>query len=125
MTSYRRDGKSSRAHTKKNRRNRSGENHDQVNSHSGNPGNPYTSGHHGGVPPSPASSAPASAPGIRLGAAHNPIGNPSARQPGTFRTGTWQLDGGTAHPTRPLTALSGAPSFVLTLLPLESNQVTN
>ena len=87
MTSYRRDGTSSRAHTKKNRRNRSGENHDQVNSHSGNPGNPYTSGHHGGVPPSPTSSSPAAAPGMRLGAGHNPSGNPNARQPGTFRTG--------------------------------------
>ena len=43
MTSYRRDGTSSRAHTKKTRRNRSGQtrgfhqDQDQVNSHSGNP----------------------------------------------------------------------------------------
>ena len=81
MTSYRRDGKSSRAHNhKKNRRHRSGQSrgylqdYGQVNSHSGNPGNPYASGHHGGVPPSPASSAPAAAPGMRLGAAHNPSG---------------------------------------------------
>ena len=43
MTSHRRDGTSSRAHTKKNRRNRSGQtrgfhqDQDQVNSHSGNP----------------------------------------------------------------------------------------
>ena len=55
----------------------------QVNNHNGNPGNPYTSGHHG-VPPSPASSAPAAAHGIRLVAAHNPSGNPNARQPGTL-----------------------------------------
>ena len=94
MTSYHRDGKSSRAHTKKIRRNRSGQtrgyhrDQDQISSHSGNPGNPYTSGHHGGVPPSPASVAPAATPGMRLGAGHNPIGNPNARQPGTFRTGS-------------------------------------
>ena len=93
MTSYRRDGKSSRGHTKTNRRNRSGQtrgyhqDQDEVNSLSGNPGNPYTSGHHGGVPPSPASSAPAAAPGMRLGVGHNPSGNPNARQPGTFRNG--------------------------------------
>ena len=94
MTSYRRDGKSSRAHNhKENRRNRSGQSRGyhqdqgQVNNHSGNPGNPYTSGHHGGVSPSPASSAPAAAPGMRLGAAHNPSGSPNAGQPGTFGTG--------------------------------------
>ena len=93
MTSYPGDGKSSRAHTKKNRRNRSGQtrgfhqDQDQVNSYSGNPGNQYTSDYHGDVPPSPASSAPAVAPGLRLGAGHNPSGNPNARQPGTFRTG--------------------------------------
>ena len=87
MTSYRR-GKS-RTHPNKNRRNRSvhtrGYHQDQgqVNNSSGDPGNTYASGHHGGVPPSPASSAP----GMRLGAAHNPGGNPNARQPGTFRTG--------------------------------------
>ena len=87
MTSYRR-GKS-RTHPNKNRRNRSvhsrGYHQDQgqVNSSSGDPGNTYASGHHGGVPPSPASSAP----GMRLGAAHNPGGHPNARQPGTFRTG--------------------------------------
>ena len=93
MNRYRRDGKSSRAQNqKKNRSNRSGQSRryqrdqGQVNSHSGNPGNSYTSGHHGGVPPSLASSAPAAAPGMRLGAAHNPSGNPNARQPGTFRT---------------------------------------
>ena len=93
MTSYRRDGTSSRAHTKKNRRNRSGQTRgfhqgqDQVNSHSGAPGNHYTSDYHGGVPPSPASSTPVVAAGMRLGADCNPIGNPNARQPGTFRTG--------------------------------------
>ena len=93
MTSYRRDRTSSRAHTKKNRRNRSiqtrgsHQGQDQVNSHSGAPGNHYTSDYHGGLPPSPASSAPAVAPGMRLGADHNPSGNPNARQPGVFRTG--------------------------------------
>ena len=91
MTSYRR-GKS-RTHPNKNRRNRSvhtrGYHQDQgqVNSHSGNPGNQYTSDYHGDVPPSPASSTPAVAPGMRLGPGHNPSGNPNARQPGTFRTG--------------------------------------
>ena len=90
MTSYRRDGASSRAHTKKNRRNRSGQtrrfhqDQDQVKRHSGNQ---HTSDYHGGVPPSPASSAPAVTPGMRLGANHNPSGQPNARQPGTFRTG--------------------------------------
>ena len=92
MTSYRRGGKS-RPHSKKNRRNHSvqtrgyHQDHGQVNSHSSHPGNTYASGQHGGVPPSPASSAPAAAPGMRLGAAHNAGGNPNARQPGTFRTG--------------------------------------
>ena len=90
MASYRRDT-SSRARTKKNRRIRSGQtrgfhqDQDQVNSHSGDSGNHYTSDYHDGVPPSPASSAPAVAPGVRLGAGHNPSGNPNARQPGTFR----------------------------------------
>ena len=93
MTSYRRDGRSSRAHTKKNRRNRScqmrgyHQDQDQVNSHCGAPGNHYTSDYHDGVPPSPASSAPAVTPGMHLGADHNPSGNANARQPGTFRTG--------------------------------------
>ena len=93
MTSYRRDGKPFRADAMENRRNRSGQtlgyhqDQGQVNSHSGNPGNPYTSGQHGGVPPSPASSAPAAAPGMGLAAAPNPSGNPNAHQPGTFRTG--------------------------------------
>ena len=88
MTSYRRIGKS-RAHSNENRRNLSvqtrGYHQDQgqVNSHSGHPGNTYASGHHGGVPPSPASAAPAAVPGMRLGAAHNPGGTSNARQPGT------------------------------------------
>ena len=52
MTNYRRDGKSSRAHTKTIRRNRSGQtrgyhqDQDQVNSHSVNSGNLYTSDYH-------------------------------------------------------------------------------
>ena len=94
MTSYRRDGKFSRSHNhNKKRRHRSGQSRGyhqdqgQVNSHSCNPGNPYTSGHRGGVPSSPASSAPVAAPGMRLGATYNPSGNPNAHQPGTFRTG--------------------------------------
>ena len=88
MTIYRR-GKS-RSHPNKNRHNRSvhtrgyHEDQGQVNSHSDNQ---YTSDYHGGVPPSPAYSAPAVAPGLRLGADHNPSGHPNARQPGTFRTG--------------------------------------
>ena len=40
---------------------------------------------------------------MRFGSAHNPGGNTHARQPGTFRTGNRQLDGGTA----PSTTLSG------------------
>ena len=74
ITSYRRD--KSRSHPNKNRRNRSvhtrGYHQDQgqVNNSSGDPGNTYASGHHGGVPPSPTSSAPAVAPGMRLGAGH-------------------------------------------------------
>ena len=76
--SYHRESTSSRAHTNKNRRNRSGQtrgfhqDQDEVNSHSGNPGNQYASDYHGGVPPSPAASAPAVPPGMRLGAGHNP-----------------------------------------------------
>ena len=87
MTSYRR-GKS-RSHPNKNCRNRSvhtrGYHQDQgqVNNSSGDLGNTYASGHHGGVPPSPASSAP----NMRLGAAHDSGGNPNVRQPGTFRAG--------------------------------------
>ena len=118
MTSYRRDGKSSRAHTHKtNRRHHSGQSRGyhqeqgQVNSHKGNPGNPFTPGHHAGVPPSPASSAPALAPGMRLGAAYNPSGNSNTRQPGTSHRQI-QLDSGTAHPARPPTALSRVPPFV-------------
>ena len=34
---------------------------------------------------SPVSFAPAAAPGMRLGAAHNPSRNPNARQPGTMQ----------------------------------------
>ena len=44
------------------------------------------SGHHGGVPPSPASCVVAPASGIHYGASHNPNGNPNSRQPGSFRT---------------------------------------
>ena len=68
----------------------------------------YTSERDGGIPRSPASSAPAPAPRMRVGAAHNPGGNTLARQPGTFRNGNGQLDGGTA----PSTTLSGGTSMV-------------
>ena len=85
MTSYRL-GKS-RSHPNKNRRNRSHarehQDQGQVHNSSGDPGNTYASGHHGGGPPLPASSAP----GMRLGAARNAGGNSNARQPGTLRTG--------------------------------------
>ena len=100
MTSYRRAGKSSRLHThNKNRRNHSNQSRghhqdlDQVNSHcgnhshGGNHNNPYTPGEHGGVPPSPASSAPATTPGKCVGAIYDLGGNLNAHQPGTFRTG--------------------------------------
>ena len=83
MTSYRRDGKSSRTHNhKKTSRHRPGQSRryhqeqGQVNSHNSNSGNPYTSGHHGGVAPSPTSPAPVYAPGMRLGDAHNPDRKP-------------------------------------------------
>ena len=66
------------------------------------------SDYYGGIPRSPASSAPAPAPRMRFGAAHNPGGNTHARQPGTFRNGNRQLDGGTA----PSTTLSGGTYFV-------------
>ena len=59
-----------------------------------------------------ASPVPAPAPGMRLGATHNPGGNTNARQPGTFRTSNGQLDGGMAHPACPPTALSGTPLLV-------------
>ena len=93
MTSYRRGGTSSRAHTKETRRNRSGqtrglhEDQDRETCHSGNPGNQYMSDYHGGVPPSPASLAPVAGPEMRLGAGHNTSGNPNARQPGSYRMG--------------------------------------
>ena len=109
MVCYRRDGKSSRPNNhKKNRRHHSGQSRghhqDQGQVHCHND-NTYTSDHHGGIPPSPASSAPAPAPRMRFGAAHNPGGITHARQPGTFLTGNRQLDDGTA----PSTTLSGAP----------------
>ena len=68
----------------------------QVNCHNDTT---YTSDHHGGILRSPASSAPAPAPRMRFGAAHNPGENTVARQPGTFRNGNRQLDGGTAPST--------------------------
>ena len=112
MVCYRRDNKSSRpTNHKENRRHLSGQSRGyhqdqgQKNCHNDTT---YTSDHHGGIPRLPASSAPAPAPRIRFGAAHNPCGNTHARQPGTFRTGNRQLDCGTA----PSTTLSGAPLLV-------------
>ena len=67
----------------------------------------YTSDRHGGILRSPASSAPAPAPRMRFGAAHNLGENKFARQPGTFRNGNRHLDGGTA----PSTTLSGGTYF--------------
>ena len=91
MICYCRDGKPSRPNKhKRNRRHHSGQSRGyhqdqgQINCHNNNT---YTSDQHGGIPPSPASSAPAPAPGMRFGVAHNRGGNPNARQPGTFRTG--------------------------------------
>ena len=91
MVCHRRDGKSSFPYNhKKNRCHHPGQSRryhlDQgkVNCHNDTT---YTSDHHGGIPPSPASSAPAPAPGMRCGAVHNPDGNPNAHQPSTFRTG--------------------------------------
>ena len=54
---------------------------EQSNQHSG-------SGHHGEIPPSPASSAVAHSSGTRCGASHNPAETSSARQRGAFRTAT-------------------------------------
>ena len=78
MVCYRRDGKSSRpTNREKNRRHHSGQsrgyqqNQGQVSCHYDNT---YTSNHHGGIPPLPAFSAPAPAPRMRFGAAHNPGG---------------------------------------------------
>ena len=80
MTSHRRDGEYNRAYNhKENSRHRSGQSRGyhreqgQIISPNSNPGNLYTSGHHGGVPPSPASSAPALVPGMSCGVAYNPI----------------------------------------------------
>ena len=110
MICYRRDDKSYRPKDKKNGRHLSGQSQgyhqdqSQVNCHNDTT---YTSGHHGGIPRSPASFAPAPAPQTRFGAAHHPGGNILARQPGTFRNGNRQLDGGTA----PSTTLSGGTYF--------------
>ena len=83
MVCYRRDDKSSRPNShKKYRRYLSGSGPGRL-SHD----TTYTLVHHGGILPSPASSAPAPAPRIRFGAPHNPGENTLARQPGTFRNG--------------------------------------
>ena len=100
MTSYRRDGKYSRPRNYKEKRrygsnqsrgNRQDQGH--VNNHggnhrySGNYNSPYTPGIYSGIPPTPASSAPMTAPGRCIGAAHSRGGNPNARQPGIFNSG--------------------------------------
>ena len=91
MVCYHRDGKPSRPNNhKKNRRHHSGQwrgyhqDQGQINGHNDNT---YTSDQQGGIPPCPASSAPAPACGMHFGAAHNPGGNSNARQPGTLCTG--------------------------------------
>ena len=95
---YHRDDKSSRPNNhKKNRRHLPGQSrgyhqdHGHVYCHNDTT---YTSDHHDGILRSTASSAPASAPRMRFGAAHHPGENTLARQPGTFRTGNRQLGGG-------------------------------
>ena len=103
MVCYRRDDKSYRPN-KKTRCHLSGQSRgyhqdqSQVNCHD----TTYTSDDDG-IPRSPASAAPAPAPRMRFGAAHNPGENTPAPQPGTFRSGNRQVDGG----TEPSTRLSG------------------
>ena len=111
MVCYRRDDKSSRPNNHKKKSSPTFRSivaifHDQgqVDYHNDTT---YTSDHHGGILRSPASSAPAPARRTRFGAAHNPGENTLARQPGTFRNGNRQLDGGTA----PSTTLSGGTYF--------------
>ena len=111
MVCYRRDDKSSRPNIhKKIRRHLSGQSRGyhqdegKINCHNDTT---YTSDHHGGILRSPASSAPAPAPRVRFGAAHNPGENTLARQPGTFRNGDRQLDAVTA----PSTTLWGGTYF--------------
>ena len=111
MLCYGRDDKSSRPNNhKKNRRHLSGQSrgyHQDQGKVNCRNDTTYTSDHHDGILHSPASSAPAPAPRMRFGAAHNPGENTLARQPSTFRNGNRQLDGGTA----PSTTLSGGTSF--------------
>ena len=74
MIYYRRDGKSSRLNNhKKNRHHHSGQSrgyHQDQGQKNCHDDNTYPSNHHGGIPPSPASSAPAPAPEMRFEAAH-------------------------------------------------------
>ena len=69
----------------------------------------YTSDHHGGILRLPAFSAPAPAPRMHLGSAHDPCGSTHAGQPGTLRTGNRQLESGTAASTK----LSGGTQKML------------
>ena len=97
----------------------------QVNRHNATT---YTSDHHDGILRSPASSAPAPAPRMRFGAAHNSGENTLARQPGTFRNSNRPLDGDTA----PSTILSGGTYFgfrrclcSITSLPSNAAQISS
>ena len=81
----------------------------QVKSHNGNP---YTSDYNGGIPPSPASSAAGPAAGMLHAALTTRAETRTRVNLVLFRTGKYQLDGGTVHPARPPTALSGTPPFV-------------
>ena len=102
MIRYRREDKPSRSN-KKNQKHNSrrrgnsgrqpqsqGQHHthnDGYSTHAGLGNQQSGSGHHDGVPSSPASTAVASFPGIRCGASHNPELNPNVHRRGTFRTG--------------------------------------
>lgn len=60
------------------------------------------------LPPLP----PDTTTGVRyVAAAHNTSGNPSARQPATFRLGKWWVDGSTAQPARPPPEMPGKPLY--------------
>ena len=78
--------------------------------------NPHMSDHHGGIPPSPASSPQALSPAMRRRAAHNQSGNPSPHQPGTCCTSKRHLDGSTAHPAPPADDAVGNTFILLRML---------
>lgn len=118
MCSHRRGAKPSRSNSYKHyRRHRSvplrghHQGRGQAKSQSTTVDNAHTPGFHGGVSPSPASSTLAPAAGARYGAAHNPSGNPNARQSGHFRTDKWLVDDGTPQSARPPPARQAEPLF--------------